>query len=231
MATQALFDIGNVFLEPSSTFARLKAKPSPWIPLLVLILLSLAISYWWIATLDFGWLREHMLATQPAAKPEARAAIERFLTPKTMMWTSGIGAVLGTLVMVTVTSLYYLAAGKVLGTGIGFGKWFGFVAWVSVPRLLLSPLSALQIMTSGGHVAPEDLDMVSLNYLLLHLPASSPWASFASSVDLVSVWCIVLATIGLKTWTGRSTATCVTVALLPYLIVYGLWAAKIALLG
>jgi hypothetical protein len=80
-------------------------------------------------------------------------------------------------------------------------------------------------------VAPEDLDMVSLNYLMLHLPASNPWTSFASSVDLVSLWCIVLATIGLKTWTGRPTATCVTVALLPYLIVYGLWAAKIALLG
>ena len=33
MATQAFFDIGNVILEPSPTFARLKDKPRAWVPL------------------------------------------------------------------------------------------------------------------------------------------------------------------------------------------------------
>jgi hypothetical protein len=32
MATQALFDIGNVILEPTPTFARLKARPAPGFP-------------------------------------------------------------------------------------------------------------------------------------------------------------------------------------------------------
>jgi hypothetical protein len=50
-------------------------------------------------------------------------------------------------------------------------------------------------------------------------------------MDLTMFWSIVLAVIGLKAWTGRSTGTCVTVAILPYLIIYGLWAAKIAFLG
>jgi hypothetical protein len=50
-------------------------------------------------------------------------------------------------------------------------------------------------------------------------------------VDLTMLWSIALAVIGLKAWTGRPTSTCVTVAVLPYVIVYGLWAAKIAILG
>jgi hypothetical protein len=231
MATQSLFDMGNVILEPAPTFARLKAKPGAWIPLFILILLTLAISYWWIVTVDFSWLREHMLASQPKVTPDARAAMERFLTPQMMLWSSGIGVVVGTLAVFALLALYYLLAGKVLDTPIGYGKWFGFAVWTGVPRLLTIPLSALQIVTSGGKLAPEDLNMVSLNYLLLHLPLSDPWASLAGSLDLTSVWSIALAVIGLNAWTGRPTATCVIVALLPYVLVYGLWAAKIAFLG
>jgi hypothetical protein len=231
MATQALFDIGNVFLDPSPTFARLKAKTNAWLPLLVSVLLSLAVMYWWVATLDFDWLREHMLAAQPSAKPEVRAAMAHAMTPKFMMWSTGISAVVGTVLIFAVTAVYYLLAGKVIGSPMGYGKWFGFAVWTSMPRLLVVPLSMLQIYTSHGQLAPEDLNMVSLNYLLFHLPLSHPWASLAGSIDLTTFWSVALATIGLKAWTGRSTGTCLAVVLLPYLVIYGLWAAKIAVLG
>jgi hypothetical protein len=231
MATQPLIDIGNVILAPSPTFARLKDKPRPFIPLLVIILVTLAISCWYVSTLDFAWFREHMMAAQGTMKPEARAAMEQMFTPKTMMWMSGAGAVLGMPFICAVSALYYLLAGKAIGSGIGYGKWFGFSVWTSIPRLLSVPLSVLQILTSGGRLAPEDMNMVSLNYLLLHLPASNHWFGLATNLDLTSVWCIALAVIGLKAWTGRSTGTCVTVAVLPYVLVYGIWAAKIAFLG
>jgi hypothetical protein len=231
MATQPLIDIGNVILAPSPTFARLKDKPRPFIPLLVIILVTLAISCWYVSTLDFAWFREHMMAAQGTVKPEARAAMEQMFTPKTMMWMSGAGAVLGMPFICAVSALYYLLAGKAIGSGIGYGKWFGFAVWTSIPRLLSVPLSVLQILTSGGRLAPEDMNMVSLNYLLLHLPASNHWFGLATNLDLTSVWCIALAVIGLKAWTGRSTGTCVTVAVLPYVLVYGIWAAKIAFLG
>lgn len=231
MATQALFDIGNVFLEPTPTFARLKSKTNAWLPLVVSILLSLGILLWWINTLDFDWLREHMLAAQPTAKPEVRAAMAKFISPKTMMWSSGIGAVAGTVLIAAVSALYYLIAGKLIGSPIGYGKWFGFSVWTSLPRLLTVPLSALQIVTSHGQLAPEDLNMASLNYLVFHLPMSNPWASLAGSIDLTTFWSMALATIGLKAWTGRPTGTCLAIVLLPYLAIYGLWAAKIAFLG
>jgi hypothetical protein len=231
MATQPLLDIGNVFLEPSPTFARLKEKTHAWLPLLILILLSVAIMYWWVSTVDFPWLIEHMQSSQPNAKPEVREAMARFITPTFMMMSSGLGAVAGTLLILAVTAVYYLLAGKALGSSISYGKWFGFSVWTSVPRLLTVPLSALQIMTSHGRLAPEDLNMLSLNYLVLHLPISNPWASLAGAIDLTMFWSIFLAVVGLKAWTGRSTGTCVTVAVLPYVIIFALWAAKIAFLG
>ncbi len=231
MATQALFDICNFIIEPSPTFARLKDKPRAWVPLLVLIVLTLAITWWYVATLDFAWFREHMLAARGTVKPEERAALAQFLTPNRMLWSTVIGIMLGTPVMYALTAVYYLLAGKVMGAGIGFGKWFGFAAWTSIPRLLALPLMALQIATSGGRLTMEDANMVSLNYLLLHLPLSNPWASFASNLDLTSLWTMALAAIGLKAWTGRSTAACTFAAVLPYVLVYGIWAAKIVFFG
>lgn len=233
MALQALYDIGNVILEPTPTFTRLKEKTSAWLPLLALILLTLGVTYWWISTADFAWLREHLIAAaqQTNVKPEARAAMEKVITPTMMLMTSAAGAVLGTPILFALTAWYYLMAAKVMGNPIGYGKWFGFVTWVSVPRLLVIPLMAFQVATSHGRLAPEDMDMVSLNFLLLHLPASSPWANLASNLDLATFWSAGLAAVGLKAWTGRTTGTCVFVAVLPYLIVYGLWAAKIAMFG
>lgn len=99
MALQPLYDIGNVILEPAPTFARLKDKTSAWLPLLALILLTLGVTYWWISTADFAWLREHLIAAAQqtnTVKPEARAAMEKVITPSMMLWTSAAGAVLGT---------------------------------------------------------------------------------------------------------------------------------------
>jgi hypothetical protein len=231
MAAQALFDIANVFLDPVPTFARLKIKTNAWLPLLVSILLSLAVTVWWVNTLDFDWLREHMLAAQPAAEPEIQEAMTNTLTPKFMMWSSVITSVIGNLLIFAVTAIYYLLCGNVIGTSVSYGKWFGFAVWTSVPRLLVVPLSMLQIVTSHGQLAPEDLNMVSLNYLLFHLPMSNPWAGLASNIDLTTFWSVTLGIIGLKAWTGRSTATCLAIAVLPYVIIYALWAAKIAILG
>jgi hypothetical protein len=231
MALQALFDIGNVILEPTPTFVRMKEKTSAWLPLLALILLTLGVTYWWISTADFAWLREHLMAAQLSAKPEARAAMEKVITPTMMLWTSAAGVVFVTPTLFALTAWYYLMAAKVMGNPIGYGKWFSFVAWVSVPRLLVLPLMAFQVATSHGRLAPEDMNMVSLNYLLFHLPATSPWASLAGNLDLATFWSAGLAALGLKAWTGRTMGTCAFVAALPYVIVYGLWAAKIAVFG
>lgn len=231
MATQALLDIGNVILEPSPTFARLKARTNAWVPLVVMIALTLGVVYWWIATVDMTWLRDQVLAAQTDPRPEARAMMERFLTPRSMMVTTGIGTLVGVPLVTAVLALYYLAAGKVIGAPIAYGKWFGFAVWTSVPALLKTPLSALQILTSHGHVAQEGLNMVSLNYLVFHLPATNHWATLLSTLDLAQFWSIALAAIGLKVWTGRPTGVCITVALLPTVVIFGVWAAKLAFLG
>lgn len=227
MSTSSLSAIGSIFVEPSATFSKLKDKPSPWVPLLLMVLLSAAVMFWWVATLDFHWMAEHIAASKPDLPPEARAQMAQFLTPTTMHISTQTGIVLGTVIAIALTALYYLLAGKLMGSGIGYGKWFGFAAWTAVPRLLALPLMALQIATSHGQVAAEDLNMLSLNFLIFHIPQGHPWAGMLSGIDLTMIWSLVLATFGLKAWTGRGTGACAFAAILPYALIYGVWAAWI----
>lgn len=224
----ALSNMGLVFTDPQVAFSRLKSDSSPWLPLLAILLLGAAIMYWWVATVDFAWLRAHAAAANPQMNGEQRAAMNAFMTPTTMLWSIQIGMLVGTLGTLLVSALYYLLAGRILKAPLGFGKWFAFVCWTSLPRLLVYPLMALQIATSNGQVTAEGLNLASIASLL-RLEADSPWYGLATSLDFTVVWSMVLSVIGLKVWTGRSTSTCVWVSIIPAALIYGLWALKIIL--
>ncbi|MGZ8291187.1 MAG: YIP1 family protein, partial [Telluria sp.] len=209
-------------------FASIRERSHTWLPLLAVMIGTALMFYWYFQTVDSAWLMNHTLASQPDLTEAQREAAQSMMSPSTMGWMSIGGVLVGTPLVYAVYALYYLLAGKFLGSDISFGKWFALTAWISLPRLLVLPLMAMQIMTSGGQVPMEDLTMTSLNFLVFHLPMSHPWAGLLSNIDLTLVWTVVLSVIGLRVWTNRSLATCITVTLLPLVVIYGLWAAKIA---
>lgn len=230
MSSNSLSTLGMMFYDPAQAFARIKEKPPILLPLLAVLLPSMAVMAWWIATVDFTWLREHMLAANASMSPEARAGIEKMVAPTPLFLTTMIGMLVGTLVTYAITAVYYLLAGKVIDSQRSFRQWFAFACWTSLPRLLVVPLIALQIVTSHGQVAAEGLNMASLS-ALTGMASTSRWYGIASSIDPSVVWATVLTVIGLKVWTGRSTAACVTVALLPAIVIYGVWTLKIVAFG
>jgi hypothetical protein len=192
---------------------------------------SAAMMYWYFQTVDFPWMVEQAIAAKPGISDGEREAMQKVMSPTMMSWSAIGGVLIGTPIAYALYALYYLLAGKFMGSDISYGKWFALTAWTSLPRLLVLPLMALQIMTSGGRVAMEDLSMVSLNFLLLQLPVGHPWAGFFGTIDLPLLWSAVLTVIGLRVWTGRSLATCITVSVLPLLVIFGLWAGKIVMFG
>lgn len=219
----------QIFIEPSKAFAAIRERSHTWLPLLAVTLGCAAMIWWYFQTVDFAWLMNHTLSAQPDLTDEQRQAAQGMMSQSTMGWMAIAGTLIGTPLIYAVYALYYLLAGKFLGSDISFGKWFALTAWISLPRLLVFPLMAMQIMTSGGQVAMEDLTMTSLNFLVFQLPQSHPWAGFLSNIDLPMLWTVVLSVIGLRVWTNRSLATCITVTLLPLVIIFGIWAAKIAM--
>jgi hypothetical protein len=221
----AFAQLTQVFYEPAAAFAALKERPRAWVPLLVLFLATIGILVWHFQTVDIDWMRNNALP--PDMPPEQRAAAAKMMAGGAMMGMGIAGMVVGTLVIFSLYGLYYWLAGKLVGMELSFKSGFALAAWSSLPSLIGVPLLALQIVTSKGQLALENADMLSLNFLLVHAAPHTPWAGIASAIKLTDIWVIALSTIGLRTWTGKSTTTCAIIALLPYVLIYGCWAAWI----
>lgn len=217
----------QMFYEPGAAFRALRERSHGWLPLLLLAGLSAAVMVWYAATADPQWLDASLTARHPEMNAQQLAATGKMMHGGVAMAVFAVTGVLGTVAMFALSALYLLLAGRFIGAEIGFGKWFAFSAWTRVPGLLVVLLMALQVATGHGQVALEDLNMVSLNFLFLHLAAPHPWFGFANALDLSAVWSTALTIIGLRAWTDRPLATCVSVAVLPMLVIFGLWAAKI----
>ncbi|SFG56850.1 Yip1 domain-containing protein [Duganella sp. CF458] len=221
----AFAQLTQVFYEPSAAFAALKERPRAWLPLLLLYVAGISMVVWYFQTVDWEWMKAATLP--PDLSAEQREAAGQSMTRGVMMGFGIAGVVLGTLVIFSLYGFYYWLAGKLASMELGFKSGFALVAWASLPSLISVPLMALQIATSKGQLAFENADMLSLNFLLVHAAPHTPWFGIASALKLTDIWVIVLTTIGLRTWTGKSGTTCAIIAALPYVLIYGCWAAWI----
>lgn len=218
--------IFRMFYEPGAAFRDLKEKPAAWLVLGLTIALTIGVFVWYYMTVDFPWLIERFISAQPDIKPEARESMQTFMNRNTMMYSTIIGALVATPFFYALHGWYFLMASKITDGGLNFMRSFHLAIWSSAPALLGIPLMALQVATGHGQVGMEDLNMLSLNYLVTHLPMGDKWASFFNSLSVLHFWSIFVAAAGIKVWTEKSIATSLTIAALPYAVIYGLWAAK-----
>lgn len=218
------------FIDPQRAYTELKEKPNFWFPLLAITLTTAAIMAWYYAIVDLPWLIDRILSSEANQDPKAKEMMASHMTRGAMLGSSAGGILVIVPVIYLLYSLYYLLAGKMLNTGVGFKVWFSFTCWSSVPALLSVLLMIVQILgAENGQVAQEQLDITSINFLFTQLPPSHKWASFFSHINLSAIWSMVLAIIGWRIWSGRSWATAALVVMLPYVLIYGGWALFITL--
>ncbi len=229
MHTNPMLVMGQMITEPGNAFRALQPRSYGWLPLVLMMGTTFAMMYWYYATVDYGWLLERMLSASPNAKPEEREAMAKMMKPETIRTFGLVSTLALTPIIMAVSGVYFLFASKFVGADLSYGKWFSFACWTSAPTLLTVPLMAVQIMSSQGQLAMEDLTMVSLNYLVFHLPPSHAWANILSSMQLTQVLVVLLTALGLRAWTGCSGKAALLLAAVPTLVIYGGWAAKILL--
>ena len=221
----AFAQLTQVFYEPSAAFAALKERPRAWLPIILLWVGALTVMVWYFQTVDMDWMMNNSFP--PDMPADQREVASKAMSRGVMMGMGIAGVLVGTLVVFALYGFYFWLAGKLASMELSFKSGFALAAWASLPGLISVPLTALQIATSKGQLALENAEMLSINYLFVNAAPNTPWFSLASTVKLTDLWFIALCTIGLRTWTGKSTSTCATISALPYIVVYGCWAAWI----
>jgi len=213
---------------PSTAFAELRERPRFWFPLLLLVFSTVGMCYWYYSMVDIEWFKDAMFGNNPEIQklPEdQRAARMAMVGRNTLLWGSMVGAVIAMPIVFLLEALYLLLAAKVTKLSQGFKHWFTLVCWSSLPMLLGSVIAAiLLILSDNAQVSPGALQPLSLNELLLHRPMGSPGHALFESLSIPTLLSYVLMIIGIRVWSQRSWAFSATVTLLPWVIIYGIWA-------
>jgi hypothetical protein len=201
-----------------------------WWPLLISLVLASLLFAYYFSWVDFEWMVEETIRMQP---PERRAevaeGIRAFMSPTTSILTTVLAIVVMTFVIYAIQSTYLHLANKLTtGADIKWKQWFSFSAWTAfVGVFAILAGFVVILMADSNKLMQDQLQPLSLNALLIHADAGTPWATWGSSLQLTNLWMLVLMSIGYQKWTGASMAKSAIIATLPWVLIFGIWAVMI----
>lgn len=217
----------NIFVEPGKTFAELKEKPTFLLPLVIMIVLSVAMTLLYFNKVDGEWLTNHQLAMGATEMSAAEMEQAKKIMPSAKVMGI-IGAVVAPIMIVIITlimGLYYMLAGKITGTAVSFKQALSLVTWSGLPSLLGLVVAIVGIFMMSPQSTLESLMLTNVDPLIVQLPYDHAWSSFAKNFNLLSLWSVVLVAIGWRNWGRTGWGQAFTVALIPSLVIFGAMAA------
>lgn len=197
-------------------------------PLVITIALASGLFIYYYSWVDFSWLVEETIRQVPAEKrAESADTIRQYMQPGLSMWTTVVAIVLMTLIIYVIQASYLHLANKLItGAEIGFGQWFSFSIWTSFVGVFGALAGFVMIFLSDSNqLATQSLQPLSLNALLIHASAGDPLFTWASSLTLINFWTWYLMSIGYARWTGADIMKSTVIAVLPWVMIFGIWAA------
>jgi hypothetical protein len=212
---------------PSSAFAELRERPRFWFPLLLVLLSSAGLIFWYYSVVDIDWYKQAVLASTPdfqSLNDDQRATAMSLMTPNTLKWGSTASLAIFYLLILLGQALLLWLAAQVTKLPQGFKHWFTLVCWCSLPVILGTVVSAILLFLSETpQILLGVLQPLSLNELLFHLPPGPGYALISSiSIPAILGWALMI--IGVRVWSQRSWAFSAAFILVLVAIVYAIWA-------
>jgi len=213
----------GVFYEPGKVFADVAEKPR-WglVPILISILVGLALVYsisshiGWEPTIRQTIMSNPRTADMPADQRE-KAVATGVKVASILGWVGAIvGAPFFTLIIAGVlTGLF----NGLLGTELKFAQTFAITAYALVVRALLAALMILLVYLKPPEEFNIQVSPFSLGAYMNRLENPKWLMSLAGSLDLFTLWSIVLLAIGFSVAAKKlSFAKALTAIAIPWLL-------------
>lgn len=210
---------------PSAAFADLKEQPKFWFPLLAVLVSTVAVLIWYYSFVDFDWLVDRMMSADPRMSEEQRTQAMAMMKPGFIMWSSVISVIVFVTAARALEALYFSLAGNITNVRHSYLQWFALSCWTAFPHVIGALGMAAFLLTSGtNQVSNEELQVLSLNELLFHVPLGGKGYVLLSSITILHPWVWWLTVVGVRVWTQRSWLFSTVFGLLPPIVVYGVWA-------
>lgn len=226
----------GVFWEPKPVFQDLAAHPRWWTPLILMTALSLIYVVMFSRIVGWETFMRHQFETNERMQQMPQEQRERALeqSVKIAAGFGYAGAVLGVPVSLLLISAVLLGIFNGLaGAELRFRQAFSITTYASLP----SALGAVLGMVVMRFKNPEDFDLqnpVPLNLGAYLDPTGTPkfLHSIAGSLDLLSIWVILLLALGFSTAARKvSYRRALILILIPwaaYVLIKAGWSAAFA---
>jgi hypothetical protein len=201
----------GVFFEPGKTFADIAERPSWLVPLLLVIVAALA--FYALYGQHVGWERalRHQMETSPRAQQQMDRlpAEQREAAIAMQVKFMGIGYYIGTIVMVPLMCVISAAivlgiASGIMSAGVKFKQVFAIICYAALPGVLKNVLSIVVMFLKS----PDEFNLqnpLAFNPAAFMDPINSSKFLYtvAMSLDLFTIWTILLTAVGLKAAAGK----------------------------
>ena len=198
--------IVGVFFEPKKTFADIALRPSWLIPMILLILAGIGGTV--VVSQRIGWERIMRQQTEGSSRMQQMTQEQKDQAVAMQMKFAPIGAyafvILGTPISTVIVAAVLLGITAIMSAGLRFKQVFAVVTYSWLPRLIAAILTAVVMFLKN----PDDINIrnpLAFNVGAFMDPNSSSkfMYALASSVDLFSIWTILLMATGLKAAAGK----------------------------
>lgn len=198
----------GVFFEPKKTFTDIAERPRWIVPVLVTIVMSVV--FLMVFTSRIGWesYMHRVMDNNPRMAqltPEQRDNV--FNTQVKLAPVFGFASVVVFIPLSLIVSAGVIVGivKSLLGAPITFKQVFAIMSYAFLPRVLLSVLAIVVMYVTKN---PEDFDLQNPFFsnpaaLMDPLTSSKFLYSLAGSLDVFSIWVILLVAIGLKAAGGK----------------------------
>ncbi|HWB97671.1 MAG TPA: Yip1 family protein [Bryobacteraceae bacterium] len=215
--------LAGVLTDPKTAFRDIVTGPRWWVPMILVILLALVFNVTFSRRVGWDRFMEQTFDSNPRTQnmpADQRArAVEQAV--RIVSITSYAGAIVGTPVMVAVEAgVLLLIFNFFLGAHLRFKQVFGVTSYALLP-MLVSTVLALVVMLLKN---PDDFNLrnpLAFNVgAFLDPQSTAKWlVSLGTSLDLFSIWVVILLAIGLAAAAPRlSFSKALTGVMTPWLV-------------
>lgn len=231
---EALARIGRVLIAPAATFASIARRPGWALALVLLCSTTLVVKLLVEPRIDpeslAAFLEERGV---PADKVDE--AVEQQLSPSgARRYVGMVTAFGGAGLFYVLTAAIFFAGARLFGGELDFRRALATTVHGLLP-FLVATLVAIPVILSRDSISFQET--FSGNFLASHAgilagdDAGAVATALLSSVDLFSIWCIVLLIIGFGTVAKLSRGAAIATVLIPWLIGVAIKVGFAALLG
>ena len=207
----------DTFVAPRKTFTDILRSANCWLPLLLMVVLTVGWTYTIDKKIGFAAISEQQIAKNPKAEesmqqlpPDQRASRMAMTTSITKGTT--YGSFVFVLIFLALESLVIWGSFNFgLGARTQFSQVFAVVVYAGLPRYFVWILSAILVSTGVG---TDNFDIrnpvgTNLGYFLTDSPQ---WLkSAAQFIDILGLWSLALLVIGMAVVARKTIAQSATV--------------------